>query len=194
MLVRCMVVALALLVSGCGDDGDGGVTSPAGSETPNAAGAEDDRTDEPGSDDEALDLTGVDACSLIDNETVLSLTGESGRFASQRSGGDTSCFWGSTAPGVGAHVELELFSQPGGLSATRIDLGQPCTVTPSGAVGEEAALATCPGGAGGVPQSKVQLRAFERGVIITLLVNDAAGLVTEAELAQVAESVLSQLR
>ena len=65
-----------------------------------------------------IDLAGVDACSLIDEATVQRLTGETTPFVTQDLSGN-KCFWGSTRPGVGAYVELDMFRQPDGLSATR---------------------------------------------------------------------------
>jgi hypothetical protein len=157
--------------------------------TPRATSGRDDSGRSSGGG--AIDLAGVDACSLIDEATVQRLTGETTPFATQGLSG-SKCFWGSTRPGVGAYVELDIFRQPDGLSATRSVLGQECSVAPSSAVGDEAEIVTCPAG-GGSPQPKVQLRAFERGAIVTLLVNDASGPVAEGELARVVGSVFSRL-
>ena len=168
-----------------------------------SSGSDDDTTSSPpatsdgedgggrSSGDGEIDLAGVDACSLIDEATVQRLTGETTPFVTQDLSGN-KCFWGSTRPGVGAYVELDIFRQPDGLSATRFDFGQECSVAPSSAVGDEAEIVICPAG-GGAPQPKVQLRGFERGAIVTLLVNDASGQVAEGELARIVRSVFSRL-
>ena len=44
------------------------------------------------------------------------------------------------------------------------------------------------------PQSKVQLRAYERGIMVTILVNDADVAVPQAELVSAARSALAQAR
>jgi hypothetical protein len=183
--IRTFILVVLLFTSACGSSASTGDKSSA-SKAPAAR----DSKGASSSGGKAIDLSGVDACSLFDEATVHGLTGVSTRFVSQKLAGGSTCFWGSAKSGVGAYVEVSLVRQPRGLHATTFNLSPTCSVTASTAAGEEAEIANCPAG-GGAPQSKVQMRAFERGVIVTLLVNDVPA--TEAQLAPVVKNVFSQL-
>jgi hypothetical protein len=89
-------------------------------------------------------------------------------------------------------VEVSASAQGDGQLDSSARLGQGCTVATSDAVGEDARIATCPHGVGS-SQPKVLLAAVERGVLVTLLVNDAKVPVGEAQLAPVVRAVFAKL-
>ena len=177
---RALMVVLLLLTTACGggDNANGPSAGPSSDVSQSTAG-------------DVIDPSKVDVCSLLDVATVQRLTGVSVPFDSQGSRG--SCFWGATRPGVGAYVEVKVFRSKG-LSATRSGFAPPaCTTAPLDAVGEEAEVITCPAGSA-TPQSKVQLRAYERGVMVTVLVNDANVSVAKTQLVSAAQAALVELR
>jgi len=136
----------------------------------------------------AIDLD-IDACSLLDIATVQRLTGASTDFATDSSSSlnESFCFWGSTSPGVPGYVDLRIFRQH---SLSGYSFGEGCIVTPVEGVGVEAAFVDCPAN----PQVKVSLLAFERGVIVRVLVNEPASPLTAEDLSPVVELVFEQLR
>jgi len=175
---RAWVVVLLLLTTACGgDDSNGPSAGPSSDASPSTTG-------------EVVDPAKVDVCALLDEATVQRLTGVSVPFDGRGSRG--SCFWAATRPGVGAYVEVKVFRSKG-LSATRSGLAASCTTAPLDAMGEEAEVITCPAGSA-TPQSKVQLRAYERGVMVTVLVNDADVSVAGTRLVSAAQSALAELR
>jgi hypothetical protein len=132
----------------------------------------------------AVDLTGLDVCTLLTEQTVQDLTGSSEDFASQ--GGRGACFWAVTRPGVPAYVEVMVRSSQRGLDSHSFSAG--CTPVPVTAVGTEAKGATCAG-----TQTKVYLVAFDRGVILEVLVNEPERPLQPADIGAVANQLLQQI-
>jgi hypothetical protein len=133
-----------------------------------------------------VDLSGVDACTLLDEATVAGLTGESGFDTDQND--NTHCFWGVPRPGVPQYVDINLFARPTGLAGYNFDPGTGCTLTPVAGAGTEAMGATCDN-----PQHKVHLLAWDRGVAVQILVNEPKGALTPADLAAAARAALEKL-
>jgi hypothetical protein len=88
-----------------------------------------------------IDLSSLDVCTLLSEQTVQEVTGSSVGFDS--SGGRGKCFWAATRP-VPPYVEVEVLSSPGGLAAYNFNPAG-CTLAPVTGVGAEAKGATCPG-------------------------------------------------
>jgi hypothetical protein len=118
----------------------------------------------PATSSTAVDLSQLDACTLIDEETVRELTGTSLDFVTGQ-GDHLECFWGATVPEP-PYVEIEVFPLPNGLSAYNFN-PTGCTTAPVAGVGTEAKGATCSN-----PQHKVYLLAWDRGVALQVLVNE----------------------
>lgn len=172
------------MLSACGASSTASVgsstsgASPAGSLAAATAGA----ASSPGT---LIDLAGLDVCSLLDEETVHELTGESVRFVAGGSG--DHCFWGAARPNVPAYVEIRAFRSKGLSTYT---FGAACTVIPVTGVGTEAKGATCPAN----PQRKVWLVAFDRGVMVTLEVNEPSRPLEPGDLVATLQAVELQLK
>ena len=177
------VAMFALVMTGCA--ATSAPSSPTAAEaTPEPSVAASPTETEPA----AIDLD-IDACAILDIATVQQLTGVSTDYTTSSSSGpsETKCFWGATTPGFPGYVELRIFRQT---SLSAYSFGEGCSVTPVEGVGVEAAFVDCPAN----PQVKVSLLAFDRGVIVSLLVNEPASPLTAEDLSPVVESVFEQLR
>ena len=130
----------------------------------------------------------VNACSLLDTATIEGLTGVATTYttSSSTSPSSSDCFWGSVRPGEPGYVELTVFRQR---SLSAFSFGDGCDVTPVTDVGEEAAFVDCPPD----PQKQVSLFAYERGAIVSLLVNESADPLSSDDLASVVRLVFDQL-
>jgi len=111
---------------------------------------------------EQVDLSGLDVCTLLDDDTITQLAGEPLPFLGPP--GPDSCFWAGRNP---AYVEVFVGPQ-NGLNA---DFFGGCSGTPIEGVGEAAAGGTCVTNS----QSKVFLNAFERGVQVSVILNEPGG-------------------
>ena len=177
------IAMFAFVMTGCAATST--PSSPAAAEaTPEPSVAASPSETEPA----AIDLD-FDACSLLEIATVQRLHGHSTDYTtSSRSGpSDTRCFWGTISSGFPGYVELQIFRQT---SLSAYSFGDGCSVTPVEGVGDEAAFVDCPAN----PQVKKSLLAFERGVIVSLLVDEPASPLTAEDLSPVVESVFEQLR
>ena len=132
--------------------------------------------------------TDVDVCALLDMEAVQEVTGAPGRFLADGFF-DGRCFWGSVQAGVPAYVDLDVQGSDG-LDTPKSINGQPCTVTFTGGVGEEAEGGTCISNT----QTEVYLRVVERGAIVEIVVNEPIRPLTPEDLVPVVESIFAQLR
>jgi hypothetical protein len=127
----------------------------------------------------------ADVCSLLDDPDIESLT----EWTAFTTGGPdsspsrSSCFWGSVVGGEPGYVEL-VVSRQTDLSA-HVSVGSDCDVTPVTGVGDEAAFAACP--------TEVLLYAYERGAVVSLLVDQPAEPLTAADLAPMVRSVFERL-
>ena len=151
-----------------------------------AAGSGDLMTESPASSD--LVNLDVDACAFLDLATVQALTGVEEEYSTDSDSGpsESKCFWGATSPGVPGYVELQMFRQQ---SLSAYSFGDGCTVTPVEGVGAEAAFVECPPN----PQTKISMLSFDRGVIVSILVNEPANPLTAEDLGPVITSVFEQL-
>jgi hypothetical protein len=142
-----------------------------------------------GSAGAAIDLSGLDACTLLDIAVVEALTGESG-FDAQRSDGGASgdkCFWGATRP-VPQYVEVTV-SRTKSLLGFNFDAAAGCTEIPVTAAGVEAIGADCTS-----PQHKVYFQAWASGVQVQILVNEPKGALTPEDLANTAQTIFAGLQ
>jgi hypothetical protein len=176
-------LALAAVVAACATSASPTAISPSAS-APGASSVPPTPSSTSGTTPSGrVNLAGLDVCSLLTEPTVQELTGSSVRFASQGRSG--ACFWGARQP-VPPYVEIEVLSNPGGLAAYTMPTG--CTIVPVSGVGSEAKGATCPG-----TQTKIYLVAFDRGVIVRVLVNAPERPLQPADIAVVANRVLQQI-
>lgn len=157
------------LLSGCGGDGttDTNAEDPAG---------------------EDVDLASIDACSFFDAATIQQITGEAKRFVDEgRAEASLSkCFWGAAEPGVPAYVELSVSRYRGEIAA---GVNPNCTVSAVDMDGVDAAGVTCPPD----PQRKIYLLAGDRGIKVSLLVNQPAKPLTPEDLVPFVKSVVETL-
>ena len=124
----------------------------------------------------AIDLTGLDACSLLDEGAVRALTGwpaDVGITSDASGPNPVKCFWGATQAGVPGYVEIAIGRTTG------LPPHADCSIVPVTDIGTEAQMATCPG-------DNVFAEAFEGGVLFSLQVQSK----TPGDLASVLTSVL----
>lgn len=129
-----------------------------------------------------IDLTGLDLCSLLDDQTVRELAGWPAdvRVASQPSGPNPiKCFWGAAQAGVPGYVEISVGR------ATGLFPRSDCTIVPVTGIGTEAQKATCPG-------DNVFLEAFDGGVLFSLQVQSKTPGDPAPALTRVLEEVTSR--
>ena len=134
----------------------------------------------------AVDLSTLDACTLLDEADVRKLTGTSLEFATSQPD-KRQCFWGATTP-VPPYVEIRVFPRPGGLSGYTFNPGSGCSIVDVSGVGSEAKGATCTD-----PQRKVFLLAWDRGVALQLLVNEPQGPLEPDDLADAVNASLERI-
>jgi hypothetical protein len=127
----------------------------------------------------------VDACSLLDGSAIEALTDwtDFTTDGGRSSASDSSCFWGSVRAGEPGYVELVVLRQTELDPQYRYD--DDCVVTAVSDVGEDAAFVECP--------TEVSLYAYERGAVVSLLVDQPAEPLTADDLAAVVRSVFDQL-
>jgi hypothetical protein len=127
----------------------------------------------------------VDACALLDDATIESLTAwtdfttDGGRSSASVS----ACFWGSVVGGEPGYVELVVVRQ-GGLEAY-YSYADDCLLTPVSDVGADAAYVECP--------TEVSLYAYEQGAVVSLLVDQPSEPLAADELGGIVRSVFAQL-
>jgi hypothetical protein len=136
----------------------------------------------------AIDLSGVEACTLLDEAGVRALTGTSLEFVTD-SRDNTHCFWGATTPGDPQYVEIDVFSRPTGLSGYSFSPGSGCTTVAVSGVGAEAQGGTCTD-----PQFKVYVLAWQAGVAVSVLVNEPTGGLAPGDLAGSVATMLEELQ
>ena len=138
----------------------------------------------------AIDLSGLDACTLLDVAVVEALTGESGFRTSRSDGGPSGdkCFWGTRAP---QYVEVTVSRTNALLGFDFGNFGtvSGCTEIPVTAAGVEAVGADCTS-----PQHKVFVRAWASGVQVEVLVNEPKGALTPQDLADRAKTIFDGLQ
>ena len=146
MPVWAMAVAATLFVAAaCG--GSAGVATPpapsgpsgspasVATSTPTKAPAStSSATPTAASTPSAVDLSAVDACTLLDERTLQELTGTSLKFTT--SGSDGDCFYGATTPEP-PYVDISVFARPDGLAGYTFNASQ-CSRAPVAGVGTEA--------------------------------------------------------
>lgn len=135
-----------------------------------------------------VDLSGVDACALLDEATVRALTGLTDvelRVVDQPQ--DTQCFWGVTDLDRPQWVEIDVLPRPDGLDPFTLTVGEDCTLVPVAGVGAEASGGMC------TDPTRVYLFVWDRGVAVKVLVNEPTGSLRPADLAATALTVLRQL-
>ena len=129
-----------------------------------------------------INLTGLDGCALLDEQTIRGLTGWPGdvRIATQRGSAtppnELGCFWGAAQAGVPGYVEIVVSR---GTALTRPFTG--CSIVPVTGIGTEARTATCPNG--------VFLEALDRGARVSLQVQSK----TPGDLGSAVKKVLQQI-
>ena len=145
----------------------------------------------PASSGATVDLSSVDACSLLTEATVQQITGESVDFTTDSSGDQgrsAGCFWGATQPGIGAYVEVTLNAQSQGIDTYRFGADLGCSEASIEGAGIPVEGGTCPG-----DQEKVYVAGYDRGVLVVVLVNDAQRPLTPDDLVETATGVVDQL-
>lgn len=193
-----LILLLTLLVSACGTSTEAASAAAGDGSAPAAASQGADGSMAPASAATAsapaeaqIDLSGVDACSLVDTGTIRQLTGASADvdYATD-SFEPTHCFWGATVPGEPGYVELDLGPRAdlSGFVFRAANSGAECPAEPIAGIGDEAVGGTCPAS----PQVRAYIAVLEGGVLLTLSVNE--GVATSDDLAPIAESILAQLR
>jgi hypothetical protein len=187
MRVRPVLVVLAALtLSACG--GPTGSTPAGGTTNPVATGAGATATAAPiDSPSAEIDLSGLDACTLVDDATLTALTGETGFITDQRD--NTDCFWAVPRPGVPQYLEVQIFRRAEGLagySRTVNNIACPGTTVPG--IGAEAVGGVCQ-----TPANQVWLAAMDRGVVVQVVVNEPKGALTPADLADAVNAVIAGL-
>ena len=135
----------------------------------------------------AIDLSAVEACTLLDEADVRALTGTSLEFVTD-SRDNTHCFWGATTPGDPQYVEIDVFSRPTGLSGYNFSPGSGCSTVAVSGVGAEALGGTCT-----APQYKVYVLAWQGGVAVSVLVNEPTGGLAPGDLAGAVATMLEDL-
>ena len=127
----------------------------------------------------------ADACSLLDDSEIESLTAWTAftTGAPDSSPSLSSCFWGSVVGGEPGYVELVVFRQSG--LDPYYSYESDCVDTTVAGVGEVAAFVECP--------TKVSLYAYERGAVVSLLVDQPAEPLTADNLAPIVRSVFGRL-
>lgn len=127
----------------------------------------------------------VDACALLDDAQIEGLTAwtDFTTGGPHTSASISDCFWGSVRAGEPGYVELVVFRRSS-LDSYYSYAGD-CVETPVPDVGEEAAFVDCP--------TEVSLYAYERGAVVSLLVDQPAEPLTADQLAAVVRSILAKL-
>jgi len=195
MRLGSIALAALLVLSACAAAAPSaepsGSTSPAASTatpTTTATGTPSASTAAPSA---AIDLSTLDACSLLDIATVRELTGTALDFeTSDRPStvNEASCFWGATVPGEPAYVETRVFKRDG-LAGYTYEPGQGCTSTPvSVEAGAEAIGGTCSD-----PQPKVFLLLSDSGLAMSVLVNAPERPLEPADLLATARSKMDDI-
>lgn len=136
---------------------------------------------------EVLDLEGVDACSLLSLGDVQALTSEPSEFITDSgpsSPNEAGCFWAVPKAGFPAYVDLSAYRSDGTFSPLVVNDVE-CTATPVDMGGVPAEGSSCPG--------TVFLRAFDRGVMVSLQVNEPNVSISPADLVPTVRSVFDQL-
>lgn len=179
-------VLCLLLTTSCGDTSPdtAGTTGTTGDATP-------DQTESSGTAGEPVDLSSVDACSLLSEATVQQVTGESVGFTTMPKGGgarSAGCFWGAVEPGIGAYIEVLLNAQAGGIDQYRFGADIGCSEAAIEGADFPLEGGTCPGA-----QEKVYVVGHDRGVLVQVLVNDANRPLTPGDLVATAKQVVDQL-
>lgn len=127
----------------------------------------------------------ADACSLVDDAEIDGLTA----WTAFTTGGPdsspsrSSCFWGSVVGGEPGYVELVVFRKS--TLSPYYSYESDCEATPVTGVGDDAAFVTCP--------TTVSLYAYERGAVVSLLVDQPAEPLSADDLAPIVRSVFGQL-
>lgn len=187
MPVRSVAATMLLLVlSACGG---GSVASGPASTPGSGAGATASAAPSAaaGTAAAAIDLSGVDACSLVDQQTVEALTGETGFDTDQSSDPrSATCFWGLRGP---QYLEVKIDRRTASLEGYAISPnGVACPGTTVPGVGVEAVGGVCSG-----EQTKVWLAAMDRGVMVQVIVNEPKSALTPGDLADAANGVIAGL-
>jgi hypothetical protein len=179
-----LVLLLALTLSACGG-GPTGSTHAGGATSPVATGAATTASAAPiDSPSAEIDLSSVDACKLLDDATLTALTGVTGFITDQRD--NTHCFWAIPRPGEPQYVEIHIDRTASLFLPTFPE--STCTSAAVTVAGAEALGGTCSS-----PQKKVHLVVRNRGVSVTVLVNEPQVPLTPADLVETGQSILTGL-
>jgi len=192
-------VLLMMVLAGCTT----GTAPSAAPSTPGAPVAGSPSAAAPSADAspaDQIDLAGQDICTLLDIGTVQAITGESVGFSTdgRSDASSAACFWGAAVAGVPAFVEVRVFRTRDGLSTwepprwgSPSDSPRPstCTFVPVPGLGTEAKGATCPPDPQGNPQRRIWLAVTDRGLIVTVEVNEPSRALAPSDLAEAFEAV-----
>lgn len=179
------IAALFFALAAC--SGAPVATGPAGT----AAGATGSPASQPATAGTAVDLSKLDACTLVATSVVEDLTGETG-FTTDRnaSASSTTCFWAIPRAGVPQYVDIQVNRRTASLGDYTLNVnGAACPALPIPGVGTEARGGVCVGA-----QKKVWLIAMDRGVSVQVIVNEPKGELTPADLAAAVNAVIAGLR
>ena len=131
-----------------------------------------------------IDLSVIDACTLLDESTAQQITGTTLDFLADDGPSFpsmTSCFWGVI--GHPQYVEIQLFKRAG-LDGYQFQVNDTmCTTEPIAGAGIEAVGGSCL-----TPQQKVYLLVRQDGVVLKLEVNEPERTLTPADLLDIARS------
>jgi hypothetical protein len=134
-----------------------------------------------------IDLSGLDVCALLDEQTLVGLAGASFDFrpaASPIFASGGSCFWGVLYEPT--YVEISVFKRPG-LAGYNFAPGTDCQSAPVTAE-IEAVGGTCSS-----PQHKVYLSVADGGLAMTLLVNEPRRPLEPSDLTTTLRSALESV-
>jgi hypothetical protein len=184
MLRRTLAAAMLMLsIAACGGAPATAVTPTDRTASPAGSGPAPTTSASSGA---GIDLTGVQACSLIDDATVTAVTGQTGFLKDSRE--NTHCFWG--VPRAPQYLEIRLDRRPGGIGDYQMNFeASTCTSVPVSAAGFEAKGADCVG-----PQHKVYVLLWANGVMLSVLVNEPPAATTPASLIAIAQGVFASLQ
>lgn len=151
-LSRGLTLIAALVVAGCANPSASSPASLSPTSTSSSSSA--------ASPSVTVDLTDLDLCPLLDDETVRTLAGWPADVRVESDGSGTNpvkCFWGAAQAGVPGYVEISVGRTTG------LPPHADCTVVPETGIGTEAQRATCSG-------DNLFLEAFDGGLMYSIQV------------------------
>ena len=186
---RLGAAALLLVLSAC--SGTPTATSNPGSTTSGpipSAGPTSGAASAPAGTAAAVDFSALDACTLVDEATVKSLTGATEFLIDKHSDASSSkCFWG--VKGAPQYLEVTVSRRTKSLSGYGLNVnGVACPSTALPGFGMEVVGGVCV-----APQTKVYVAALDRGIGVEVVVNEPKGGMTPDALAATAKAIFDAL-